>query len=206
MITMRVIALFRSLLGKYGPQHWWPVIGNKRQAQFEIAIGAILTQNTNWNNVEKALSYLKKNRLLSPRAIVRSPSKKIEQCIKSSGYYRQKARKLKIFSRWLVTNYTGDLKRFFKRKKLLQLREELLQLWGVGKETADSILLYAGDKPIFVVDAYTKKFCAFKGVYFTDYDDYRLFFEKKFQKLSSAQKTRIFNEYHALIVKWGKQN
>jgi endonuclease-3 related protein len=140
-------ALFRA----WGAQHWWPA-----QSQFEVIVGAYLTQNTAWTNVEKALTNLRQARLLSVRGIRQVPIKKLERLIRPAGYFRQKAKRLKLFVEFLDRQYAGSLAKMFARPTL-KLRAELLDLHGIGPETADSILLYAGNHPVFVVDAYTRR-------------------------------------------------
>ncbi|MEK7189416.1 MAG: endonuclease III domain-containing protein, partial [Patescibacteria group bacterium] len=157
---MNVVKIFNKLFKQYGSQGWWPVCGSN--TLFEICIGAILTQNTAWTNVEKAIRCLLKANLMSPQAISACPATKLQKCIRSSGYYKQKTKKLKIFSQWLIKNYKSDLRLFFKNP-LTSAREELLSLWGIGSETADSILLYAGKKPTFIIDTYTKRLCRQHG-------------------------------------------
>jgi len=147
----QVRAYFETLYRAWGRQHWWPA-----QSPFEVIVGAYLTQNTSWTNVERALSALRKARLLSVAAIRRAPLPALERAIRSSGYFRQKARRLKTFVRFLDERYDGSLARLFAEPTAM-LREELLGLDGVGPETADSILLYAGNHPVFVVDAYTRR-------------------------------------------------
>src|SRR5208283_3026358 len=142
---------YLALFSSWGRQHWWPA-----QSRFEVIVGAYLTQNTSWTNVEKALGNLRKARLLTMRRIRRTPQARLEQLIRPSGYFRQKALRLKIFVNFLDSRYGGSLTRMFARPTV-ELREELLSLNGVGPETADSILLYAGNHPIFVVDAYTRR-------------------------------------------------
>jgi len=142
---------FQTLYDAWGQQHWWPA-----QSQFEVIVGAYLTQNTSWTNVERALESLRKARLLSVAGIRRTPLAKLEQLIRSAGYFRQKAQRLKTFVKFLDRRYAGSLARMFAQPTA-KLREELLALNGVGPETADSILLYAGNHPIFVVDAYTRR-------------------------------------------------
>ena len=193
-----VFKLYKKLYKLYGPQHWWPVSYNRHDKEFEIAAGAVLTQSTSWKNVEKALRCLHENNLLSAKAVANCPVSKLQKCLRSSGYYKQKSKKLKILSQWLVENYRGSLRKFFS-KPLKEGREELLSLWGVGPETADSILLYAGGKPVFVIDAYTKRLCAKFGIKFKTYDEYRGWFEKKL-----PVSAKLFNEFHALIVASGK--
>lgn len=199
---MKVIKIFNQFYKKYGAQHWWPVSNKSPDKIFEICIGAILTQNTTWANVEKVLKLLLKANLLKPKEIIKCPISKLQKLVRSAGYYKQKAKKLKIFSRWIVKKYQGRWQHFFSQP-LKKAREELLFLWGIGPETADSILLYAGHKPIFVIDAYTKRLCRKHGVEFKTYDEYREFFEKR---LKNKERIAIFQEYHALIVKWGKEN
>ncbi len=142
---------FETLYRVWGRQHWWPA-----QSSFEVIVGAYLTQNTSWSNVELALASLRKARLLSVSGIRRTPLPKLERLIRSAGYFRQKAHRLKIFVSFLDERYRGSLARMFAQPTA-KLRQELLALNGVGPETADSILLYAGNHPVFVVDAYTRR-------------------------------------------------
>lgn len=146
-----IIAYYTSLLARYGPQNWWPA-----QSRFEVIVGAYLTQNTNWSNVEKALTNLRRARALRLEAMRRLPLAHLEELVRPSGYFRQKARKLKTFIAFLDKTYSGSLRRMFAQPTG-KLRAELLELHGVGPETADSILLYAGNHPVFVVDAYTRR-------------------------------------------------
>ena len=143
--------IYRLLYDAWGCQHWWPA-----QSRFEVIVGAYLTQNTSWTNVEVALAKLRSARLLTIEGIRRTPEAKLATLIRSSGYFRQKARRLKVFVSFLDTRYGGSLRRMFGQPTGT-LREELLALNGVGPETADSILLYAGNHPVFVVDAYTRR-------------------------------------------------
>jgi endonuclease III related protein len=186
---------YNSLFTAFGPQHWWP-----GKTQFEVIVGAILTQNASWTNVERAISRLREAGLLSPRALGTFPLRRLEGLIRSSGYFRQKARKLKAFCEFLRTEYGDSLKRMFETPTIV-LREKLLGVFGIGPETADSILLYAGDHPVFVVDAYTQRMLLRHG--WTDenakYDDIRWMFEREF-----AGDVKRFNEFHALIVNTGK--
>ncbi|MCX6782168.1 MAG: hypothetical protein NTW66_03585 [Candidatus Magasanikbacteria bacterium] len=195
---MDIFDIYKELYEIYGPQKWWPVKYNKNNPGFEISIGAILAQNTSWKNVEKSLECLNKNNLLNPRSIIKCPTKKLQKCLRSAGYYRQKTKKLKIFSNWLDMNFGGDLKKFFI-KRLIIARKELLSIWGIGPETADSILLYAGNKPIFVIDSYTKRLCRQMHHELATYDAYQGYFESNLPK-----SIRIYQEYHALIVASGK--
>ena len=168
--------------------------------QFEIIVGAILTQNTAWTNVERAIGNLRGAGLLSPNAIEKVSPRRLERLIRSSGYFRQKARKLKAFCEFLRTEYRGSLKRMFETPTM-KLREKLLGVFGVGPETADSILLYGGDHAVFVVDAYTKRVLSRHGWAHekTKYDDLRWMFERQFPGNAGR-----FNEFHALIVNTGK--
>jgi endonuclease-3 related protein len=142
---------FETLFSAWGFQHWWPA-----QSRFEMIVGAYLTQNTAWTNVEKALSNLRRERLLTIDGIRRASTRQLEALIRPSGYFRQKAQRLKTFVSFLDKHYGGSLSRMFARPTT-ELRNELLTLNGVGPETADSILLYAGNHPVFVVDAYTRR-------------------------------------------------
>jgi len=195
---MDVFDIYKKLYKIYGPQKWWPVKYNKRNSGFEISVGAILTQNTSWKNVEKALECLHKNNLLDVKSIIGCPTRKLQKCLRPSGYYKQKTKKLKIFCNWLVTNYKGKLEMFLKRP-LPRARKELLSVWGIGPETADSILLYAGNKPTFVIDAYTKRLCELFKRRFGSYDSCQYYFQSNLPRSA-----KIFNEYHALIVASGK--
>ena len=191
----KISKVYGVLYDAYGPQHWWPA-----NSPFEVTVGAILTQNTNWKNVEKAISNLQSNNLLSLQAILSNRSSVIEQCIKPSGYFKQKTKKLKILCKFLKEKYKGNIKNALEGN-IDNKRGELLSLWGIGKETADSILLYAGDRPIFVIDAYTKRIVKRMGLGdYKDYDKLRMLFEA-----SLPEKAIIFNEYHALIVEHAKR-
>jgi endonuclease-3 related protein len=145
---------YDALFHAWGPQHWWPA-----QSRFEVIVGAYLTQNTAWTNVEKALANLRSSHLLSVTGIRRASLAELERLIRPAGYFRQKANRLKIFVAFLDQQYQGSLTKLFARPTK-ELREELLNLHGVGPETADSILLYAGNHPVFVVDAYTRRILA----------------------------------------------
>lgn len=186
---MDPMRIYRSLLRRFGKQGWWPA-----QSRFEVVVGAILTQNTNWRNVEKVISNLRKAGMLDPGKISRAGKGKIEELIRPSGFYRQKAERLKGITKWFLSANP-------KRGKE-KLREELLSIKGVGKETADSIILYAFDKPVFVVDAYTRRMCdRHELVEGKDYEDYRSFFEKNLPK-----DVELYKEFHALIVELGKRH
>ncbi|MBI5415472.1 MAG: endonuclease III domain-containing protein [Candidatus Omnitrophica bacterium] len=147
-----LLQIYQKLYKEFGPQHWWPA-----RTKFEVIVGAILTQNTNWGNVEKAIQRLKAAGVLSGRALRDIPDAKLAALIKPAGYFNVKARRLKNFIHFFFAEYRGDLKAM-GREDWPKLREKLLAVNGIGTETADSILLYALDKPVFVVDAYTKRF------------------------------------------------
>lgn len=177
----KIAAIYSTLLRAWGRQHWWPA-----QTRFEVIVGAYLTQNTSWTNVEVALRRLRKAHVLSVDGIRKISLKKLEQLIRSSGYFRQKARKLKTFVRFLDQHYAGSLNKMFAQPTT-KLREELLALNGVGPETADSILLYAGQHPVFVVDAYTKRLAARHGILAetAKYEEFRSLFERALGDMNS---------------------
>ena len=204
------MGICNSLFSKFGPQHWWPVTpeGNlhpeytggpkNEKQQLEICFGAILTQNTSWKNVEKAIINLNKNKLIDIKKIKNIKNKKLALIIKSSGYHNQKAKKLKNFCDFLLTDYNGSLKKLFKNN-IEKLRNELLSINGIGPETADSIILYAAKKPVFVIDAYTKRVLNRIGCKEKTYDGLQRLF---MQNLPNSEK--LFNECHALLVELGK--
>jgi endonuclease-3 related protein len=167
-------AYYHTLFSAWGRQHWWPA-----QSRFEVIVGAYLTQNTSWTNVEKALGNLRRARRLTIGGIRRTAQSELEQWIRPAGYFRQKAQRLKTFVRFLDARYSGSLARMFARPTA-ELRDELLTLNGVGPETADSILLYAGNHPVFVVDAYTRRILERHEVVpsTAGYEDIRLLFEQ----------------------------
>jgi endonuclease-3 related protein len=168
-----VRAYYDRLFDSWGPQHWWPA-----SSQFEVIVGAYLTQNTSWTNVERALANLRTAGLLSAKGIRRVPMARLQQLIRPSGYFRQKAQRLKIFIRFIDKQYGGSLAKLFAQPTD-KLREELLSLNGVGPETADSILLYAGSHPVFVVDAYTRRILDRHNILSanSDYEDIRKLFQ-----------------------------
>lgn len=179
---LRIQTYYRVLFRAWGPQHWWPA-----QSRFEVIVGAYLTQNTAWTNVEKALVNLREARLLSVCGIRRVPLAELEQLIRPAGYFRQKAKRLKLFVAFLDHHYNGSLAKLFARPTQ-KLREELLNLHGIGPETADSILLYAGNHPVFVVDAYTRRILARHEILpeKTDYDEIRGLFEKSLAPVAES--------------------
>jgi endonuclease III related protein len=173
---------YRTLFQAWGPQHWWPA-----HSRFEVIVGAYLTQNTAWTNVEKALANLRAAGLLSAKGIRRAPLTELERLIRPAGYFRQKAKRLKLFVAYLDRQYRGSLARLFARPTA-ELREELLNLHGVGPETADSILLYAGNHPVFVVDAYTRRILARHEILpeNNDYEEIRELFERALAPLARS--------------------
>jgi endonuclease III related protein len=174
-------AYYRALYRAWGAQHWWPA-----DTPFEVIVGAYLTQNTNWSNVERALANLRAARLLSLAGIRRVPLARLERLLRPSGYFRQKARRLKIFVAFLDREYGGSLSALFSQPTA-RLRQQLLDLNGVGPETADSILLYAGAHPVFVVDAYTRRVLDRHRLVpaKTDYEQIRQLFERALQPMAS---------------------
>ena len=183
--------IFRSLYNHFGPQHWWPA-----SSPFEVMVGSILTQNTNWANVEKAITNLKKHKVLTPLKIYNLPHHKLARLIRSAGYYNVKARRLKSFLRFFINNYSGSIRKI-SRVKLAVLRDELLSVKGIGPETADSILLYALNKPVFVIDAYTKRIFSRLKLLPPEasYSEAQTLFMSGLKK-----DVLLFNEYHALLV------
>jgi endonuclease-3 related protein len=190
-----LMKIYYILYKAYGPRNWWP-----GETSFEIMVGAILTQNTSWRNVEKAIQKLKEKRVLSPEGIFHLKKSRLALWIRSSGYYRIKADRLQAFINFLFEEFDGDLKKM-GRERPGKLREKLLGVKGIGPETADSILLYGLKKPIFVVDAYTKRILSRHGVISekASYDEIQKLF---MDRLPLDEK--LFNEYHALLVYLGK--
>jgi endonuclease-3 related protein len=193
-MTLRLI--YHKLYSAFGPQHWWPA-----ESSFEVMIGAILTQNTNWLNVEKAIQNLKKQKLLIPEKLYRLPQRRLASCIKPAGYYNIKAKRLKNFLNFFINRYQGNTKKMF-RSSIPVLRRELLAVNGIGPETADSILLYALGKPVFVIDAYTKRVLLRHRLIKKDagYTEVQNLFMRRLKP-----DVKLFNEYHALMVKVGKE-
>lgn len=197
----------------YGPRGWWPLGESRRRdpdrggyhpgeyhppssasRRFEIGVGAILTQNTTWRQVEGCLDSLEAAHLLDPAAVIRAAAGKIEEAVRPSGYFRQKTRKLKKFSRF-----------FLRTDPRPPERNELLSVWGIGEETGDSILLYAYGRPIFVVDAYTRRLVArLTGGNVPGYSGLQGNLSAAFRDLEADDRTRVFNEFHALVVHLGK--
>ena len=187
--------IYRRLLAHFGPQHWWPA-----KEPFEVIVGAILTQSAAWGNVEKAIANLRAAEALSPGAMRRLSRPKLAKLVHPCGYYNAKALKLKSFAFWLGNHYDDDLDSLFANDTD-DLRRQLLSIHGIGQETADSILLYAANKPIFVIDAYTRRIISRIGLTpeKDSYAAYQAFFMEHLP--SDAE---LFNEYHALLVCLGK--
>jgi endonuclease III related protein len=186
---------YETMSEALGPMRWWPA-----KTPFEVIVGAILTQSTAWGNVELAIGNLRREKLLTPSAILKISSSRLATLVRPSGYFRQKAKKLKAFVHFLRSEYAGSLKRMF-RTPTAELRERLLSVHGIGPETADSILLYAGNHPVFVVDAYTHRIFGRHAITEgkPDYERVRAFFES-----ALPLHPPLFNEFHALIVNTGK--
>ncbi len=180
----KILQIYGRLCKAFGKQNWWPTIS--KNGKFEIIIGAILTQNTSWKNVERAIENLNNANLIDIERLSKVNVKKLGALIKSAGYYNQKAERLKIIAKFLKENRNPT-------------REELLNVKGIGPETADSILLYAFNRPVFVIDAYTKRIMQRIGFKEESYEQLQNLFESNLPK-----KSRLFNEYHALLVELGK--
>ena len=191
-----LLEIYARLGWQFGPQHWWPA-----EEPFEVIAGAILTQSTSWSNVEKGIANLKKANALSPRILRQKPVTELAKLIYSCGYHNVKANKLKAFADWFGFQYQDSLEKMAEAG-LEQLRSDLLKVWGIGEETADSILLYACQKPVFVIDAYTRRIVdclGFKPKRNRYCDFQRIFMD------NLAPETQMFNEYHALLVTLGKE-
>lgn len=190
-----LLSVYRALYRHYGHRGWWP-----GETPFEVMVGAILTQNTAWKNVEKAIDNLKRKRVLSPSRLQALSERELADLIRPAGYFNVKARRLKNLLRFLHDQYQGNVKKLF-RAPLPRLRSELLEVNGVGEETADSILLYAANKRIFVVDAYTRRvFLRHRYLQGSeDYAEIQSFFSRLLPKSLA-----LYNDYHAQIVEVGK--
>jgi endonuclease-3 related protein len=210
--------IYGKLYKCYGPQHWWPA-----DSPFEVIVGAIMTQSTAWTNVEKAIRNIKSTGKLTPEGLRRLPEKELAALIHPCGYYNVKARKLKAFVDWFGEQHGDSLEKMFY-DDVNHVRKQLLQVYGIGEETADSILLYAGDKPVFVIDAYTRRIINRLGLapensltfcssptrgevkrketdYHHSYADYQTLFMSNLPPDAA-----FFNEYHALLVRLGKEH
>ncbi len=190
-----LLDIYLKLYRTFGPQHWWPA-----ETPFEVAVGAILTQNTNWQNVERAIFNLRQKGLLDPHSLHSIHINSLALLIRPAGYYNVKARRLKAFVDFLIRDFGGRIEDMASLK-VDDLRERLLDISGIGPETADSILLYALNKPVFVVDAYTKRVLMRHGIINNDadYDEIQSLFHKSLKRDSS-----LYNEFHALFVKLAK--
>ncbi|RJQ43731.1 MAG: endonuclease III domain-containing protein [Nitrospiraceae bacterium] len=187
--------IYNTLFKSFGPQHWWP-----GETPFEVAVGAILTQNTNWGNVEKAIDNLKREKVLTAKALHEMPHEKLASLIRPAGYFNVKAKRLSEFLSFLITHYKGSMSNMIK-KDTATLRHGLLNVKGIGPETADSILLYALEKPVFVIDAYTKRVLSRHKIIPEDstYHEMQELFHNNL-----PMDVSLFNEYHALFVMVGK--
>ncbi len=188
--------IYEKLNSHFGDLGWWPA-----DSAFEVIIGAILTQNTAWQNVELAIENIKAVNLLDPVSMNVIDYRILEKLIRPSGYFRIKASRIKNFVNFLQNRYDCDLDKMFC-DDLWQLRKKLLEVKGIGKETADSILLYAGHKPIFVIDAYTKRILIRHGIIDqnTSYDELQKYFMRNL-----PEEVNLYKQYHALIVNTGKK-
>ncbi|MEK7789774.1 MAG: endonuclease III domain-containing protein [Planctomycetota bacterium] len=193
--TKALLQIYQKMFDALGPRHWWP-----GETPFEVIIGAILTQNTNWSNVEKAIKNLKTAGKLSPEGMYELSVTELAELIRPSGFFNVKAKRVKAFINWLFSRYEGNLSKMFAQD-LQALRSELLSVKGIGPETADSILLYAGNMPTFVVDAYTHRIFSRHELIPEEstYDEMKSFFEENL-----PEDVQLFNEYHALLVNIGK--
>jgi endonuclease-3 related protein len=201
-----ILKIYEILSEEFGNLNWWPIDikyhqQNETDPRFEIMVGAILTQNTAWSNVEKALDNLKQTKVLDIKSISKLPIKKLRTLIKPSGFFNQKADRLKNLAKFLEIKYNSDLNKFLNRD-ITTIREELLSLNGIGPETADSIILYAGNMPIFVVDAYTKRLCKRLPINIeNDYQKIQKYFQDKLLKtIPEKESVKIYNELHSQIV------
>jgi endonuclease III related protein len=190
-----LLKIYKLLNDYFGDLHWWPA-----DEPFEVMVGAILTQNTAWTNVEKAIEALREKRLLTPVALFHIPEDELAQIIRPSGYYHLKAKRMKAYVRFFMEEYSGSVESM-RAEKLPRLRNKLIGVQGVGPETADSILLYACQKPVFVVDAYTKRIILRHGIIGDDADYQEI--QKLFMNYLQPD-VPLFNQFHALIVNAGK--
>lgn len=191
----KLLEIYKRLYRTFGPQYWWP-----GETPFEIAVGAILTQNTNWGNVERAIKNLKREKALSAKGIHEMTAYRLSSLIRPAGYFNIKAQRLRAFIDFLMNEYHGSMKRMGD-EEVQTLRTQLLTICGIGPETADSILLYALEKPVFIIDAYTRRVLSRHNIIRHD-ESY-----EKIQKVFHStlkREARLFNEYHALLVRLGK--
>ena len=195
MLSDDLEEIYRRLLDHFGPQHWWP-----GETPFEVMVGAILTQNTNWRNVEKAIANLKEAGLLSLSSMTALPAEELAEYIRPAGYYKIKAGRLKNLFTMITEQWENDLD-FLLRQPVPVLREQLLSVKGIGPETADSMVLYAAKQPIFVVDAYTYRILVRHEIIPEDADYFHI---QEVVMDNLAEDAALFNEYHALLVQAGK--
>jgi endonuclease III related protein len=191
----KIFQVHEHLSKALGPQHWWP-----GETPFEIMVGAVLTQNTNWQNVVRAIKNLREADLLDPQALYSVPREELEELLRPAGYFRVKAQRLRNLLQFLIERYDGSLEKMF-RTPLTDLRAELLAINGIGPETADSILLYAGNLPTFVVDAYTHRVLARHGWIDFEADYHRI---QDYLLSCLPQDAQLYNEFHAQFVHLGK--
>jgi endonuclease-3 related protein len=193
----RLNAIYRRLYKAFGAQHWWP-----GETPFEVAVGAILTQNTNWGNVEKAIANVRNVGKLNAAAIERMSAQRLASLIRPAGYFNVKAKRLKHFLDFLTKGYGGSMDRM-KEEGLETIRVKLLGVNGIGPETADSIILYALEKPVFVIDAYTKRVLSRHNIRKHDasYHSFQELFHSNLRR-----DVQLFNEYHALFVRAAKEH
>jgi len=191
-----LMEIYNLLFASFGPQNWWPA-----ETELEMMVGAILTQNTSWNNVEKAILNLKKKSLLSIQELNQIPASILAGYIRSAGYYNLKVKRLKNLITFIVDRYNGDINKLFSLNTEA-IREELLTVKGIGFETADSIVLYGAGRPVFVVDTYTHRIVTRHGLIEEEagYNDLQSFFTDNL-----SHDVELFKEFHALIVKTGKE-
>ena len=192
----KLIEIYEILLARFGPQGWWP-----GDTPFEITVGAVLTQNTNWENVSRAIANLRRKGLLSFDRLHNLPMEELAEIIRPAGYFNLKAARLKNLLDFIHHGYSGSLEDMFA-EDALSLRENILTVKGIGPETADSILLYAGGKPVFVVDAYTHRIFSRHEMIADDDGYYEI---QDYFMYSLPEDVKLFNEYHALIVRLGKE-
>jgi endonuclease-3 related protein len=196
LVNQKLMEMHDRLLNHFGPQNWWPA-----QNHFEVMVGAVLTQNTNWKNVEKAIDQLKKDDLLSLASLHAVPQSELAKRIRPAGYFNIKAKRLKNLIKFIYEVYEGDLERLLSDDTSC-LRDGLLSVNGIGPETADSILLYAAQRPVFVIDAYTHRILARHHMCDEETDYYAL------QDLFVShlpEDVLLFNEFHALMVRTAKE-
>jgi endonuclease-3 related protein len=192
---LELVRAYDRLFDAFGPQHWWP-----GDSPFEIIVGAVLVQNTSWRNVERAIQNLRDAAVMSPVAMYALPPEELAELIRPAGYYQVKTRRLRNLLQFVLDNFGGSLDEMFTTD-LSTLREQLLAVHGIGPETADAILLYAGGLPTFVVDTYTHRVLARHGWigYEADYHEIKDYFES-----TLPADAPLYNEYHALLVRVGK--